>query len=197
MSKVNHMPAVFSIENGHGENVFEVIGVHNPKQTWNGFACPLLPRAEVEKLGANIAANVQGIEEDYMCLVFENDVLTYTDFYGEHTETIDPVTIDGGVYYPVALGWCWWADRVPTLKAGVTESELTQYLRMLQAHDLLYHLDDPIEDIVWSATVTEEEIRTIQANDRIIAGTPYDAWQCMPELPALRLIARWDKFTVQ
>lgn len=112
--------AVFSIEGASDVPMYR--GVHNDRARWNGWAQPLLPRPEVERLKAQVEGEGNDWEEDgvkynYNTLEWDGDVLVYISTDGErdpetgkpftYRERIEPVVVDGVLLYDVGFGWVW------------------------------------------------------------------------------------------
>ena len=70
--------------------------------------------------------------------------------------------------------------RVGKLKENPTKQQLTQYFIDLNTAGLMYHIDDPIEDIMWGVVITDDEIEVLKANHEILWSTDFDPWECMP-----------------
>jgi hypothetical protein len=77
-------------------------------ETWNGWACPRLPRSAVDAMVAEFAADA--VNPDEIGFEFRGDVL-WQRYDGEWTEAANPVylnTADGSILvYDVGLGLCW------------------------------------------------------------------------------------------
>lgn len=104
-SMTNYQEAFFNLA---GEGNF--YGIHNPADTWNGFANPLFTLGVVQKIAQLVKEqNSESADEitDELVVDGEGNV---TYFYAEDgtTETMPNFLIDGKVYYSIMnYGWCW------------------------------------------------------------------------------------------
>lgn len=95
-------PATFTLA---GEGNFA--GIHDPSDTWNGYANPLFT-LEVAREIADLVAEQNGDDVEDVLTVHDDGRVTY--FYAEdgETETMPTVVVDGVTYFAVMnFAWCW------------------------------------------------------------------------------------------
>lgn len=102
-----------------GEGMFW--GVHNPHETWNGFACPFFPLSEVERI-ATLVDMMNSTDESCAVIVRGDVVMIREESYGARYKTdgekygtdlvteepVATIEVDGETFYGVgAFAWCW------------------------------------------------------------------------------------------
>jgi hypothetical protein len=103
MNNSNLVPAIFSFD---GEGKFK--GFHNPERTWNGWAMPYISVNSIHDL-------INELNGEYYSLIFDGDnlVIDYADDFESTQDILEPIVIDGDVYYDFGwLGFCFEAMDV-------------------------------------------------------------------------------------
>jgi hypothetical protein len=88
-----------------GEGSF--VGIHDPSDTWNGFANPMFT-LEVAREIAKLVAEQNGDDVEDVLTVHDDGRVTY--YYAEdgETETMPTAVINGTTYHAVMnWAWCW------------------------------------------------------------------------------------------
>lgn len=99
---MNYSPAHFTLA---GDGNFA--GIHDPKNTWNGFANPAFTLDVVRQIAA-LVAEMNGDDIDDVLTVHDDGQVTY--YYAEdgETETMPTIVVDGVTYFAVMnWEWCW------------------------------------------------------------------------------------------
>lgn len=95
------MSAVSAVFDWAGDGP-QIAGVHNPKERWNGWACPRFTLDAVRELAAWLA--VQDPADGYDTVSVDGDRVTVTTYDGE---TYDVRPHDDGLYGVGAYAWVW------------------------------------------------------------------------------------------
>ena len=90
-------------------------GIHNPQQTWNGFAVPFFTLEEVAKIAKAVDEECNPMEQWESVAIRAGKV--FTEYHGfeedeDTTEEVATVEHEGVTYYGVgAMSWCWSSDE--------------------------------------------------------------------------------------
>lgn len=104
-SMTNYQEATFNLA---GEGDF--YGIHDPSDTWNGFATPLFTLDVVREIAQlvkeqNSASADEATDE---LIVHEDGRVVYLYAEDGTTEEMPTVVVDGVIRYAVMnYGWCW------------------------------------------------------------------------------------------
>ena len=103
----NYQEATFNLA---GEGDF--YGIHDPSDTWNGFANPLFTLDVVREIARLVKEqNSGGADEATDELIVHEDgrvVYLYSEEWNGTTEEMPTVVVDGVIRYAVMnYGWCW------------------------------------------------------------------------------------------
>ena len=139
----------------------------NPRERWNGWACPYFAREAVERIATEMA------KDDYYRITFDGDCVVLTDLQAEETDefrndVIPPTLIDGQKYWPVgSWGWVWSdddedncihaKDYEPCLLGGCSH------------RDILVETPAPNSPNFWADTADQALWRLLVINDGLLS----------------------------
>jgi hypothetical protein len=98
-------------QNFHIDDWLNADGIHDPKQTWNGWAVPFFTLEEVAKIAQIVDQKCNPMEQWESVAIRDGKV--FTEFHGfepedDDTEEVATIEHDGVTYYGVgAMAWCW------------------------------------------------------------------------------------------